>query len=68
MGSEPALNVIEGTSLFRASDLVLIFYPPSVFCFPSVKSVVFMCLSGKNSVSLKDKANCIGLVDEGNVL
>jgi len=31
-------------------------------------SVVFMCLSYKNSVSLKDKANCIGLVDEGNIL
>ena len=27
-----------------------------------------MCLSGKNSVSLKDKANCIGLVDEGKSL
>jgi len=27
-----------------------------------------MCLIGKNSVSLKDKANCIGLVDEGKSL
>ncbi len=29
MGLEPALNVVEGTSLLRASDLMLIFYPPS---------------------------------------